>query len=116
MLIETFGSVQAHDMDKLHLFLEDVMQKGLVVDGVVAQDETQIRQVVPLLSFTTPLPSLCLLDSHCPLHSPLPFPLPPPSWCFDVPSFDSESRDESSRTHTPLCAYILYTSSRHHRQ
>lgn len=42
-LIETSGSNTEHDTQKLETFLEDVMEKGIVVDGVVAQDETQIR-------------------------------------------------------------------------
>lgn len=42
-LIETSGSNSDHDSEKLGNFLEDVMGKEIVVDGVLAQDETQIR-------------------------------------------------------------------------
>jgi FAD/FMN-containing dehydrogenase len=42
-LIETSGSNSDHDSEKLQNFLEDVMSKEIVVDGVLAQDETQIR-------------------------------------------------------------------------
>jgi len=42
-LIETSGSNAEHDAAKLEAFLEDVMGKEIVSDGVVAQDETQIK-------------------------------------------------------------------------
>ena len=42
-LIETSGSNAEHDNEKLEKFLEHVMEKGIVSDGVVAQDETQVR-------------------------------------------------------------------------
>ncbi|KAJ9154744.1 hypothetical protein NKR23_g2166 [Pleurostoma richardsiae] len=42
-LIETSGSNSEHDSEKLEAFLEDVMGKEIVTDGVVAQDETQIK-------------------------------------------------------------------------
>jgi FAD/FMN-containing dehydrogenase len=42
-LIETSGSNAEHDNEKLEKFLEDVMEKEIVSDGVVAQDETQVR-------------------------------------------------------------------------
>ena len=42
-LIETSGSNSEHDNEKLEKFLEDVMEKEIVLDGVVAQDETQIK-------------------------------------------------------------------------
>jgi len=40
-LIETSGSNAEHDTEKLEKFLEDVMEKEIVSDGVVAQDESQ---------------------------------------------------------------------------
>jgi len=42
VLIETSGSNGEHDEQKLNAFLELVMEKEVVVDGVVAQDEAQI--------------------------------------------------------------------------
>jgi FAD/FMN-containing dehydrogenase len=42
-LIETSGSNADHDYEKLEKFLEDVMGKEVVSDGVVAQDETQAK-------------------------------------------------------------------------
>jgi FAD/FMN-containing dehydrogenase len=42
-LIETSGSNSEHDNEKLEKFLEDVMEKEIVLDGVVAQDETQVK-------------------------------------------------------------------------
>ncbi|KAL5612975.1 hypothetical protein BROUX41_003947 [Berkeleyomyces rouxiae] len=44
-LIETSGSNSEHDYEKLEKFLEDVMEKEIVVDGVVAQDQTQITNL-----------------------------------------------------------------------
>ncbi|KAL2188914.1 hypothetical protein L209DRAFT_682501 [Thermothelomyces heterothallicus CBS 203.75] len=44
-LIETSGSNADHDSEKLQAFLEDVMEKGIVADGTLAQDETQIRSL-----------------------------------------------------------------------
>lgn len=43
VLIETSGSNGEHDEEKLNSFLEMVMESGTVVDGVVAQDEGQIK-------------------------------------------------------------------------
>lgn len=42
-LIETSGSNSDHDTEKLESFLEYVMEKEIVSDGVVAQDETQAK-------------------------------------------------------------------------
>ena len=42
-LIETSGSNGEHDYEKLEKFLEDVMGKEIISDGVVAQDETQLK-------------------------------------------------------------------------
>ena len=42
-LIETSGSNAEHDNEKLEKFLEYVMEKEIVLDGVVAQDETQVK-------------------------------------------------------------------------
>lgn len=44
-LIETSGSNAEHDSEKLEAFLEDVMGKEIVSDGVVAQDETQTKSL-----------------------------------------------------------------------
>jgi FAD/FMN-containing dehydrogenase len=44
-LIETSGSNGDHDYEKLEKFLEDVMTKEIITDGVVAQDETQLRSL-----------------------------------------------------------------------
>jgi FAD/FMN-containing dehydrogenase len=44
-LIETSGSNSEHDNEKLEKFLEFVMEKEIVSDGVVAQDETQIASL-----------------------------------------------------------------------
>ncbi len=44
-LIETSGSNPAHDGAKLESFLEHVMGEEIVSDGVLAQDETQIKSL-----------------------------------------------------------------------
>ena len=44
-LIETSGSNSEHDNEKLEKFLEDVMENQIVQDGVVAQDETQVKSL-----------------------------------------------------------------------
>lgn len=44
-LIETSGSNADHDSEKLQAFLEDVMEKGIVADGTLAQDETQVKSL-----------------------------------------------------------------------
>ncbi|KAG2190258.1 hypothetical protein INT46_010883 [Mucor plumbeus] len=43
VLIETSGSNKDHDDEKLTNYLENMMIDGVAEDGVVAQDETQIR-------------------------------------------------------------------------
>jgi FAD/FMN-containing dehydrogenase len=44
-LIETSGSNSEHDNEKLEKFLEHVMEQEIVSDGVVAQDETQVKSL-----------------------------------------------------------------------
>ncbi|KAL6706289.1 D-lactate ferricytochrome c oxidoreductase [Coniothyrium glycines] len=44
-LIETSGSNTDHDSEKLQAFLEHVMESGIVSDGVLAQDQTQIQEL-----------------------------------------------------------------------
>ncbi|PWN49071.1 hypothetical protein IE53DRAFT_388724 [Violaceomyces palustris] len=43
VLIETSGSNKDHDDEKLQVLLEDLMESGLISDGVLAQDETQVQ-------------------------------------------------------------------------
>lgn len=45
VLIETSGSNVDHDSEKLNGFLESSMEDELVVDGTVAQDETQVQSL-----------------------------------------------------------------------
>lgn len=52
-LIETSGSNGDHDNEKLEKFLEDVMGKDIVADGVVAQDETQLKALWSLRESVT---------------------------------------------------------------
>lgn len=44
-LIETSGSNAEHDMEKLEKFFEHVMGQEIVSDGVLAQDETQVKSL-----------------------------------------------------------------------
>ena len=44
-LIETSGSNTEHDMEKLEKFLEHVMSEEIVSDGVLAQDETPVKNL-----------------------------------------------------------------------
>ena len=45
VLIETSGANKEHDDAKLEAFLESAMEEELVVDGVVAQDETELKNL-----------------------------------------------------------------------
>ncbi|KAJ2160010.1 D-lactate ferricytochrome c oxidoreductase [Coemansia sp. RSA 552] len=45
VLVETSGSNQAHDDEKLTALLEDLMERGVVEDGALAQDATQIARM-----------------------------------------------------------------------
>lgn len=44
-LVETSGSNSDHDSEKLQAFLEDVMEQGIVADGTLAENETQINSL-----------------------------------------------------------------------
>jgi FAD/FMN-containing dehydrogenase len=44
VLIETHGSNEEHDQDKLSALLGHIMQHNLIVDGVVAQNMGQVQQ------------------------------------------------------------------------
>lgn len=44
-LVETSGSNAEHDSEKLEQFLEHVMGEEIVSDGVLAQDETQVKSL-----------------------------------------------------------------------
>lgn len=45
ILIETSGSNKDHDDEKLETFLGNMMEEGLVDDGIIAQDETQLKNL-----------------------------------------------------------------------
>jgi FAD/FMN-containing dehydrogenase len=45
MIIEASGSNEKHDEEKLNGFLEKIMADGVVQDGTVASDYTQIRSI-----------------------------------------------------------------------
>jgi (R)-2-hydroxyglutarate---pyruvate transhydrogenase len=44
-LVETSGSNTEHDMEKLEKFLEHAMGEEIVSDGVLAQDQTQVKSL-----------------------------------------------------------------------
>ncbi|EGV64601.1 D-lactate ferricytochrome c oxidoreductase [Yamadazyma tenuis] len=45
ILIETSGSNKEHDDEKLETFLGNQMENGLVEDGIIAQDEAQVKSL-----------------------------------------------------------------------
>ncbi|CAG9771240.1 unnamed protein product [Ceutorhynchus assimilis] len=45
MLIETHGSNNEHDQEKLNGFLEDVMGNGLVLDGTVTNEPSKMKNI-----------------------------------------------------------------------
>eukprot|EP01028_Stygiella_incarcerata_P007944 TRINITY_DN331_c2_g1_i6.p1 TRINITY_DN331_c2_g1~~TRINITY_DN331_c2_g1_i6.p1 ORF type:complete len:456 (+),score=124.53 TRINITY_DN331_c2_g1_i6:184-1551(+) len=45
VVIETSGSNKDHDEEKLMAFLEEVMGDGIIADGVLAQSETQFKDI-----------------------------------------------------------------------
>ena len=45
VLIETMGSDQEHDMAAFETLLEDLMERGLLVDGVLAKSEKEREQI-----------------------------------------------------------------------
>ena len=45
ILIETSGSNKEHDDEKLETFLGNAMEEGLVDDGIIAQDDTQVKSL-----------------------------------------------------------------------
>ncbi|OLL21794.1 putative D-lactate dehydrogenase, mitochondrial [Neolecta irregularis DAH-3] len=56
VLIETQGSNETHDSEKLEAFLENVMSLQIVSDGVLAQDESQLKSLWKLREF---IPEAC---------------------------------------------------------
>lgn len=49
IVIETAGSNAAHDEEKLHNFLEEVMSSSIVTDGTVATEATKIKALHTLM-------------------------------------------------------------------
>ncbi|KAK9364568.1 hypothetical protein V1509DRAFT_635942 [Lipomyces kononenkoae] len=45
VLVETSGSNRAHDEEKLQTYLEGLMESDVISDGVLAQDETQLKNL-----------------------------------------------------------------------
>ena len=45
VLIETHGSNREHDQEKLELFLEILMEQGLIVNGTVADDSKKVNEL-----------------------------------------------------------------------
>jgi FAD/FMN-containing dehydrogenase len=55
ILIETHGSNQEHDMQKMESFLEDTMAQQYVADGVLAQDLTQLHEMWEIRESCNPI-------------------------------------------------------------
>jgi len=73
VLIETSGSNQDHDMEKLDVFLSKLLEKSIALDGVVARDE---KQANAMWSFRENIPVAWGKDGlHC-LCYDLDLPLP----------------------------------------
>lgn len=47
MLIETSGSNQAHDEEKLAGFVETALSRGLIADGTMSSDPAKIKVSLP---------------------------------------------------------------------
>ncbi|KAK9468183.1 hypothetical protein V1512DRAFT_258931 [Lipomyces arxii] len=45
VLVETSGSNPEHDEEKLNKYLEDLMESDIIEDGVLANDETQLKNL-----------------------------------------------------------------------
>ncbi|KAK9375994.1 uncharacterized protein V1513DRAFT_440345 [Lipomyces chichibuensis] len=45
VLVETSGSNRVHDEEKLQTYLEGLMESDIIADGVLAQDETQVKNL-----------------------------------------------------------------------
>eukprot|EP01121_Diplochlamys_sp_Union-15-3_P016426 TRINITY_DN5576_c0_g1_i1.p1 TRINITY_DN5576_c0_g1~~TRINITY_DN5576_c0_g1_i1.p1 ORF type:complete len:492 (-),score=89.37 TRINITY_DN5576_c0_g1_i1:7-1482(-) len=45
ILIETHGSNNTHDKEKINNFLEMILNEGIVEDGTIAQDDTQVKSL-----------------------------------------------------------------------
>ncbi|KAF0313467.1 D-2-hydroxyglutarate dehydrogenase, mitochondrial [Amphibalanus amphitrite] len=62
MVVETSGSRDTHDEEKLSLFMEEAMQRELVTDGVLATDVGQIKS---LWQFRERIAEALLGDGYC---------------------------------------------------
>lgn len=72
LLIETLGSNNAHDRDKLNSFLEASFNEGMAVDGVVAQDTRQIQAMWKIRECITEALTLRGLPARlCDISDPL---------------------------------------------
>ena len=47
MIIETSGSTEPHDEEKLNEFLEKAMSQGVITDGTVAETSSQMDVITP---------------------------------------------------------------------
>jgi len=55
VLVETQGSQQQHDMEKIETFLEQSTEQGCVVDGVLAQNLTQVHAMWEIRESCNPM-------------------------------------------------------------
>lgn len=59
ILIETSGSNGEHDLEKLEAFLESAFENEVIQDGVIAQDETQLKG---LWNWREQIPEACQIN------------------------------------------------------
>lgn len=62
MLLETSGSRNDHDEEKLTAFLEAAMERGNIIDGTVTNDRTKVKQIWQLREF---IPTSLIRDGYC---------------------------------------------------
>ncbi|XP_043245124.1 D-2-hydroxyglutarate dehydrogenase, mitochondrial-like [Amphibalanus amphitrite] len=65
MLIETSGSDEQHDQEKLTRFLENTMERGLVMDGTLASNS---RETVAMWTLRESIPEALLRDGYAWLY------------------------------------------------
>lgn len=49
VLIETSGSNETHDMEKLTKFFEETMESGLVLDGTLCSEPSRIKVTIIII-------------------------------------------------------------------
>nr|GFD01510.1 D-2-hydroxyglutarate dehydrogenase, mitochondrial [Tanacetum cinerariifolium] len=63
VLIETTGSNEFSDKEKLEVFLLHAMEVGLVSDGAIAQDSSQASSFLHICEVCSPMIIMCITTS-----------------------------------------------------